>query len=541
MSQNDRELDEETLKRRAAIRKVQRRRKYTVKKFLNQCKAVVLAIMVLFLLSLLIFPGWTSNLKKGSAEVYASERGENPKMSGDPRDKAPDEKAETPKKTEPKEPVKPAEPEPEPEPQYETLSIRCIGDVMAHKSQVDGAYIKATGDYDFAGHLQYVAPYVGDADLSIANIETTFKGSGPYKGYPSFNAPDILAQNVADMGVDVGLLSNNHIMDQGLSVLERSIDHLRNCGMIVAGSQHDGEKRYVIMEIKGIKVGLVAYTYETPRNGGKRTINASVLTPAAEKVINSFTQDSYDVLDKDLAVIKQQMDACRADGAEIVILYMHWGEEYQKSGNAFQRYMGKAMAKAGADIIFGSHPHVPQEIDMVEVTDDAGNVVKTVPVFYSLGNFVSNQRTETLSNTYGANAAARTEQELIACVDITFCLDDKSFTIDRTSFIPLWVDREKKSDGTYNYGVIPLVEGFENNEMLVRTGHVSRARSALEAMTALIGEQYLNTAPYEEKKDEKGNALPETEVKVLPGFEYQRPAKTAEDTPAAGEITAAKP
>ena len=518
----EQQLDEETLRRRAAIRKAQRRRKATVAKFLNGVKAAFVLIAVMFLLSLIIFPGWTSSLRGEDSNVYASERGTNPKMEGDARGEAPREDGKAGEKLPEKEP----EPEPEPEPVYETISIRCIGDVMAHKSQVDGALTdKTAGTYDFSGHLKYVAPYVGDADLSIANIETTFKGSGPYKGYPSFNAPDVLAQNISDMGVDVGLLANNHIMDQGLTVLERSIDHLRSCGMITAGSRHDGEKRYVIMDVKGVKIGLVAYTYETPRNGGKRTINAAILNSAAETVINSFTQDSYEFLDKDLAVIKEQMEACRQDGADVVILYMHWGEEYQKSGNAFQRYMAKAMANAGADIIFGSHPHVPQEIDMVEVTDASGAVTRTVPVFYSMGNFISNQRTETLSGTYGANAAARTEQEMIACVDLTVCIDDGSFTIDRTSFIPLWVDREKKSDGTYNYGVIPLVEGFENNEMLIRTGHVSRAKGALDAMTALIGEQYLNRTPYEQKTGEDGAPLPETKVTVLPGFEYQNAAQ----------------
>lgn len=479
------QLDEETRKRRKAIAKVRMKRKTTVGKVLNWMKAVLLIALVLFTLSFIFFPGWMTAAKNGGLSQYASSNGINPKL-GDASSVI--EEIKNPQAPEQKEPELP------PEPEYETLSIRCIGDIMAHQAQVEGAYDSASSSYDFSNHFQYAAPYVGAADLTIANVETTFKGSGPYKGYPSFNAPDELAKNIKDMGVDVALLANNHIMDQGLTVLERSVDLLRENGMDVAGCQHDGEKRYLIRDVKGIKVGIVAYTYETPRNGGKRTINAAILSDAAEKVINSFTQDSYDVLDKDLAVIKTRIDDCKADGAEIVVVYMHWGEEYQKVGNPFQHYMADFLAHNGADIVFGSHPHVPQDIEIVEGRDSDGNP-KNVPVFYSMGNFVSNQRTESLSGTYGAGTAARTEQELIACIDINFCITDRTFTIDRTSVIPLWVDREKMSSGKYTYGVIPLVEGFESNEMLVRTGHVKRAQDALAAMKSLIGEEFMNLEP----------------------------------------------
>ena len=477
------QLDEETLARRKAIAKVRMKRKTTVAKVLNWIKAIILIALIIFVLSFIFFPGWMTFAKEGNLDQYASSQGLNPKLdtavSAAEEGKAPEKEPE------------PALP---PEPVYETVSIRCIGYIMAHQAQVEGAYDSATDTYDFSGHFQYVAPYVAAADLTIANVETTFKGSGPYKGYPSFNAPDVLAANIRDMGVDVGLLANNHIMDQGLSVLERSIDHLRENGMDVAGCQHAGEKRYLIEDVKGVKVGIVAYTYETPRNGGKRTINAAVLSSEAEEVINSFTQDSYEVLAKDLEVIRTRIEECRADGAEVMVVYMHWGEEYQKAGNPFQHYMADYLANNGADIVFGSHAHVPQDIELVEGKDAQGNP-KTVPVFYCMGNFVSNQRSETLTGTYGAAAATRTEQELIACIDLTFNMTDRTFVIDRTSFIPLWVDREKLSSGKYNYGVIPLTEGFENNEMLVRTGHVKRAQDALAAMTALIGEEFLNTEP----------------------------------------------
>ncbi|MBQ4371332.1 MAG: CapA family protein, partial [Firmicutes bacterium] len=276
---------------------------------------------------------------------------------------------------------------------------------------------------------------------------------------------------------------------------ERTVDALRSMGMQVVGAQHAGEKRYQIVDVKGIKIGVVAYTYETPRNGGRRTINAGVLSDDAYSVINSFTQDSQELLDRDLAVIAQQMQAARDDGAQVVILYMHWGEEYQKDPNRWQKYMAQKMANAGADVIFASHPHVIQAIEELKVNLPDGSA-KNVPVFYSMGNFISNQRTESLSGDFGTAIAAKTEQGMIACVGLRVCVNDGRHEITEVSFIPTWVDRYSKGS-TYEYGIIPLTKGFESNPMLLTSGHVSRAQAALKSMTDLIGEKYVNTEAFD--------------------------------------------
>ncbi|MBQ1907424.1 MAG: CapA family protein [Firmicutes bacterium] len=400
------------------------------------------------------------------------------------------------------------EPEPElpPEPEYTVvpdmeaerwvdISVRCAGDVMAHTGQTDSARRDKGAYYNWEEHFKYVAPYMMDADLTMANLETTLKGAPPYLGYPSFNAPDSLGWKLKNMGVDVAIFANNHMFDLGLKTTERTVDALRSMGMQVVGAQHAGEKRYQIVDVKGIKIGVVAYTYETPRNGGRRTINAGVLSDDAYSVINSFTQDSQELLDKDLAVIAQQMQAARDDGAQVVILYMHWGEEYQKDPNRWQKYMAQKMANAGADVIFASHPHVIQAIEELKVNLPDGSA-KNVPVFYSMGNFISNQRTESLSGDFGTAIAAKTEQGMIACVGLRVCVNDGRHEITEVSFIPTWVDRYSKGS-TYEYGIIPLTKGFESNPMLLTSGHVSRAQAALKSMTDLIGEKYVNTEAFD--------------------------------------------
>lgn len=83
--------------------------------------------------------------------------------------------------------------------------------------------------------------------------------------------------------------------------------------------------------------------------------------------------------------VEQSIKDARADGAEIIVCYFHWGEEYQRSPNEYQQYIAQNTAAYGADIIFASHPHVIQGIEII--IDDTG---RQTPVFYSMGNFISN-------------------------------------------------------------------------------------------------------------------------------------------------------
>ncbi len=379
------------------------------------------------------------------------------------------------------------EPQPK-EPEIVSLDIRCAGDVMAHKSQVDSYYNKETDSYDFSSWFSSVSAYLQEADLAIANFETTFTGQAPYTGYPAFNAPDSLVDAVKGMGVDVANFSNNHMLDKGISGLKRSVEYMRSTGMVVSGARvSEDEPRYALIDVKGIKVGIVSYCYETPRSGGKRTMQANPMSSEALALTNTF---GYEDNEGDLQNIAAQMQQARDAGAKLVICYMHWGEEYEFGANNWQKKMAGRLAELGADLIFGSHPHVPEEIEILELQTETG--IKKVPVFYSLGNFVSNQRSETLgAGQNGKGGMYRTEEGEIGCVRISYCLDDDSFTVDSVSYIPLWVDRISLSGGKYEYGVIPLLGDYRSDPMLVRSGHADRADKALDHMNGLIGPEYL--------------------------------------------------
>lgn len=372
----------------------------------------------------------------------------------------------------------PSVPGPAEEPE-EAISLRisAVGDVMVHKTQLPAQYDSSTGAYNFDNNFQYLVPYIDQADLALFNLETTFAG-GTYTGYPAFNSPESLASALKKAGFDVALTSNNHIMDKGLAGMKRTLEMTRKAGLATAGTRLEGEKNYSLVDVKNIKIGIVSYSYETPKVGGVPTINGSHIASEAWPLLNTF---SYYNLDQDLLKVKQSIQDARADGAELVICYFHWGEEYQRSPNEYQQHIARQAAGFGADIIFASHPHVLQGIELLD------NNGKKVPVFYSMGNLISNQRLETLDNRY-------TEQGMIAEVDLQYMKSTKQIVTVDMKAVPTWVDKYKKS-GKDVYAVIPLDASMNGNPTLAESGHLSRAQQALKDIKTLLGEEYIRTAP----------------------------------------------
>lgn len=363
---------------------------------------------------------------------------------------------------------------PEPE-EAIALSIVCVGDIMVHKPQIASQYDNQTGTYNYDNNFEYVKKYIEAADLALCNVETTFAGGTP-SGYPSFNAPDALADALANAGFDVGLTSNNHLYDKGFSGMQRTLQILRDAGLETAGTRLPGEKNYTMMQVKGLQVAVVSYTYETPGDGGRTTINSSCVSSEAEPLINSF---SYESLDEDLERVEATIDEARGEGADIVVCYYHWGEEYQRTPNEWQEYIAQQTVNMGADIIFASHAHVVQNMELL--TEEATG--KEVPVFYCMGNFLSNQRAETLDNRY-------TEQGMIARVNLEYKESTGEIVAIEMDAMRTWMDKYY-ADGRDVYTIVPLDDELESNEALKASGHLNRAIQASEDVTAVLGDNYI--------------------------------------------------
>jgi poly-gamma-glutamate synthesis protein (capsule biosynthesis protein) len=310
-----------------------------------------------------------------------------------------------------------------------TIYIIAAGDAMCHSPQFTHAK-KTTGDgYDFSGCFQYLTDILAKSDLNIVNLETTLAGE-PYSGYPQFCAPDAFALALKEAGFNFFLLANNHCADKGTKGTETTIEKLQDWQIPSAGTyrnEQDRQKRCPAMvEMKGIKIALLNYTYGT--NG--LTVNK----PVSINDLNDTLQ------------ILQDLESAKKQQADVIIAFLHWGTEYQQTPNKKQKEQAQFFFKNGTDIIVGSHPHVvqPMEYFAYDQTDTA----KKKLIYWSLGNFISNQRNE---NTDGG---------ILASFAVTKNKNTNSVQIENQTAIPYWVYRNTSIPP--GYFVLP-VERFLND------------------------------------------------------------------------------
>ena len=243
-----------------------------------------------------------------------------------------------------------------------SVKLLFVGDMMCHTPQIVAA--RTDSGYDFRPSFAAVKPWFDRADISIVNLETTISPDGRYAGYPNFSSPAEFIDALKWLGVDVALLANNHCCDRGRRGIKATIDKLDECGIAHTGvfrdlSEYRSDNPLWIV-CNGLKFAVMNYTYGT--NG-------------------MYIPDGHVVnLTDTLAIEKDLAEAAEADCR---IVCMHWGDEYVRRPNRHQRELADFLFEHGADIVVGSHPHVVQH---AEIRDDGR------PVFYSLGNFVSNQR-----------------------------------------------------------------------------------------------------------------------------------------------------
>ena len=249
------------------------------------------------------------------------------------------------------------------------VTLLFAGDIMGHKPQVDAAYDRATGKYDYSDCFRYVEPYVQESDFACGNLEVTL-GGAPYSGYPCFSSPDALLFEVQNIGFDLLFTANNHVLDRGKPGVERTIMMLDSVGMPHAGSYVDTLSRDtsypIIMDVKGLKVGFINATYGT--NG---------IREKAPNVVNKL----------DTMQMARDLERLAEMGADLKVAVLHWGNEYELWGNKRQRQYAQSLVNHGADLIIGGHPHVVQNADTLFTASG-----KPVVLYYSMGNFISNQQ-----------------------------------------------------------------------------------------------------------------------------------------------------
>lgn len=310
------------------------------------------------------------------------------------------------------------------------LTLIFTGDIMGHDGQLASARNDSTGEYEYDSVFRYIAPYISAADIATGNLEVTL-GGPPYRGYPAFSSPDELAVACRNAGFDILGTANNHSADRGSRGIFRTVRVLDSLEIRHTGTWQSPEERDILSPLvicrDSLRIALLAYTYGT---------NGIVVPPPATV--------SY------IDTVRAAADIRRAEwlDADLTVAFVHWGIEYDTLPSAGQKQTAAALLRAGADIIIGSHPHVVQPVTAEADTSGIRN-----PVVWSMGNFVSNQRTR------------RRDGGLMIRLDIAANRDNP--VISDAGYILTWVYTPVEN-GKKKFYILPCAE-FENKPDFFQT------------------------------------------------------------------------
>ncbi len=303
-----------------------------------------------------------------------------------------------------------------------TARIMAHGDLLYHDLLYMSA-LQPDGSYDFSENFTYVKPWIEQADLAIADYEGTISPDFPLAGYPLFNAPEVVAKNISEAGYDVVDLAHNHILDSRLSGLISTVAAFKNVNVDSVGVYEEGNRSTApiyIREVNGIKIAILAYAYGF--NGMEGLL----------------TQEEYDSYLSDFNRQKMQEEIEKAEKeADFTIVMPQTGVEYQLEPTEEQVTLYHQMVDWGADLVLGGHPHVAEPSETIEKDGEKKLII------YSMGNFISNQRIETMGDTPNSQW---TERGVL--MDVTLEKKSGITRIQTAKAHPTWVS--KVSKGTYS-------------------------------------------------------------------------------------------
>ena len=329
-----------------------------------------------------------------------------------------------------------------------TASVGVIGDILIHSTNYESAH-RGNGVCDFTENYEFITPYLSKYDYTVANLEVTLGGENPVvgkypSGYPGFNCPDSVVDALKGAGVDLLLTANNHSYDTRQAGFYRTLQVIREKGLEALGTRAAAsESTYTVKNLNGIQIGMACYTYSTFNQNGTKSLNGNPMSAETSALVTSF---SYYHLEDFYREAENTIAAMRRDGAEFIMFYMHWGNEYQYKPNSYQKNIAKRLCELGVDVIVGGHPHVIQPFETI--VGDNGNETLCI---YSTGNAISNQRAFLMDSD---NFSGHTEDGMI--FGVTFeKWSDGLVRLSEVNIEPMWVIRESRQ-GRLVYQIIPL-------------------------------------------------------------------------------------
>ncbi len=261
-------------------------------------------------------------------------------------------------------------------PDSNELSVVMVGDCLIHRFVYTDA-LNSDGTYSFDKMFTEVKDLIQGHDLAFYNQESIIGGKElGLSAYPRFNSPEEIGDAMTNLGFNLVSLANNHTMDKGEKGVINSVNYWKTKpGVYYTGqalSFDDRESNIKILQKNGIKYAFFAYT----------TVTNGLLPPSGKEYLTNIY--SKEKAEKDIAKVKDKVD--------LIIVSMHWGEEYTTYPSSNQKQVAKELSNMGVDLIIGNHAHSLQPVEKINDT----------LVFYALGNFISAQ--DTIDKQTGAIA-----------------------------------------------------------------------------------------------------------------------------------------
>ena len=300
------------------------------------------------------------------------------------------------------------------------------GDILSHGPVIQRADYNtgSFGTHDYTPMFAQVKPLLEEADLAICHLETPVSSDNlSLSGYPIFNAPQELPENLKEVGYDGCSTASNHSMDKGPSGVRSTITQLEKADLVWAGMARSAEEQQTpaLYTTNGILIGHMSYTYG---------LNGFVLPADEPYLVNVIDEDQ----------ILSEAARMRSAGVDFIILSVQWGNEYQVNPSEAQSNLAESLLNSpNIDLIVGSHVHVIQPV----------GVFNDKYVIYGLGNFLSNQ---------SANCCpAASQNGVMIYVDIVGT-DLEGYKVESLTFEPTRVDRS-------DFTIVPLSRVVEDEQI----------------------------------------------------------------------------
>ena len=250
----------------------------------------------------------------------------------------------------------------------EQVTLLMVGDILLHVP-VEKSAKREDGSYSYDVIFSETKDLIQAADLALVNQEVILGGTElGISGYPAFNAPYEVGDDLVEAGFDVICHATNHALDKGKKGVTNCLNFWKTTypDITVLGLHDNPEDPLYIFEKDGIKVAFLNYTYGT--NG----ISLPEDMPYAVDLLSNKSKVLADI---------QYAESV----ADFTVVCPHWGTEYRLTADASQEKWTKIFLENGVDLVLGTHPHVIEPVE--QITDEETG--HSMLVYYSLGNYVN--------------------------------------------------------------------------------------------------------------------------------------------------------